>query len=113
LNDETGVAGKYRNQVIVYRKGDFIFPVTVEIKFSNGEAIREHWDGRDRWVRFMYDKPAKVESAEIDPGHQIFLDANFFNNSQTVQEHPTASKKISNYWLFVTQWIGQALAWLV
>jgi hypothetical protein len=113
LNDETGVAGKYRNQVIVYRKGDFIFPVTVEIKFSNGEAIREHWDGRDRWVRFMYDKPAKVESAEIDPDHQIFLDANFFNNSQTVQEHPTASKKISNYWLFVTQWIGQALAWLV
>src|SRR5579859_303723 len=110
LNDETGKPGIYRDQVIVSRKGDFIFPVTVEIKFFDGTKLREHWDGRDRWVRFMYDKPAQVESAEIDPDHQIFLDANFFNNSQTVKPNSIASKKISNYWLFASQWIGQLLA---
>jgi aminopeptidase N len=110
LNEKTGYPGAYRDQVIVSRKGDFIFPVTVEIKFANGEKLREHWDGRDRWVRFMYDKSAPVESAEIDPDHQVFLDANFFNNSQTVTPNSTASKKISNYWLFASQWIGQLLA---
>ena len=113
LNEETGESGLYRDQVVVSRKGDFIFPVTVEIKFANGEKLREHWDGRDRWVRFMHDKSARVESAEIDPDHQVFLDANFLNNSQTVKADTTASKKISNYWLFVSQWIGQMLASLV
>ncbi|HXB20537.1 MAG TPA: M1 family metallopeptidase [Candidatus Solibacter sp.] len=110
LNSDTGQPGMYRDQVTILRKGDFIFPVTVEIKFSNGEKLRELWDGRDRWVRFVYDKSATVESAEIDPDHQLFLDANFFNNSKTVTPNATAAKKISNYWLFVSQWIGQILA---
>jgi hypothetical protein len=113
LDEETGKPGLYRDQVVVSRKGDFIFPVTVEIKFSNGETRREHWDGRERWVRFMYDKPARLESAEIDPDHQVYLDSNFFNNSRTAKSDSTASKKISNYWLFVSQWIGQMLASVV
>ncbi|HEV3036914.1 MAG TPA: M1 family metallopeptidase [Candidatus Angelobacter sp.] len=113
LDEETGKSGLYRDQVVVSRKGDFIFPATVEIKFSNGEIRREHWDGRERWVRFMYDKAARIESAEIDPDHQVYLDSNFFNNSQTVKPNATASRKISNYWLFVSQWIGQMLASVV
>jgi hypothetical protein len=61
----------------------------------------------------MYDKPARLESAEIDPDHQVYLDSNFFNNSRTAKSDSTASKKISNYWLFVSQWIGQMLASVV
>src|SRR5581483_2236115 len=38
----------YRTMVLVHRKGDFIFPVAVLIKFDNGESVREQWDGRDR-----------------------------------------------------------------
>src|SRR5947209_15461117 len=38
----------YRSSVLIQRKGDFIFPVDVEIRFENGEKVREHWDGRDR-----------------------------------------------------------------
>ena len=113
LDEETGKPGLYRDQVVVSRKGDFIFPVTVEIKFSNGETRREHWDGHERWIRFMYDKPARLESAEIDPAHQVYLDSNFFNNSRTAKPDSTASRKISNYWLFVSQWIGQMLASVV
>ncbi|HLJ90520.1 MAG TPA: M1 family metallopeptidase [Candidatus Angelobacter sp.] len=109
LNSRTGKEGTFRNRVVVHRKGDFIFPETVEIKFSDGKTVREHWDGRDRWVRYMYDGPAEVESAEVDPDHQIMLDKNFFNNSRTVSADTTASKKLGNYWLFLTQWLGQAL----
>ena len=44
-------------------------PVEVEIKFDNGEKVREHWDGQGRWIRFSYQKKAKIVSAELDPDH--------------------------------------------
>ena len=102
----------YRDSVLVHRKGDFIFPVAIEINFDNGEEVHERWDGRDRWIRYVYRKPAKIVSAEIDPSHAVRLDKDFFNNSRTAEAHPQASLKIANYWLIVTQFLAQALAWL-
>lgn len=86
-------------------------PVEVEIKFDNGEKIREHWDGVTRWTKFTYEKKAKVESAEIDPDHRIQIDRNDFNNSYSAEAHGKPARKLTNYWLFATQWLGQALAW--
>jgi hypothetical protein len=101
----------YESNVWLHRKEDFVMPVEVEIKFSNGEKIREHWDGQSRWTKFTYQKKAKVVSAELDPDHTVQIDRNNFNNSYVVEENPKATLKISTYWLFMTQWIGQALAW--
>src|SRR5664279_2604172 len=72
---------EYETQVILHRKGDFIFPVNAVVKFDNGESTRERWDGKDRWVRYVYHKKAKLQSVEIDPGHGTLLDANYLNNS--------------------------------
>ncbi len=102
----------YRTSVIVHRKGDFRFPVEVEIKFENGETVREKWDGQDRWVRFTYTKPAKVRSVEIDPAHKVRLDTNIFNNSLMREPNGAARRKLANYWLFVTEFLAQVLAWL-
>lgn len=101
----------YRDTVLVDRKGDFIFPVEVEVKFSNGERVREHWDGRERWIRYTYEKKARVVSAEVDPEHKVLLDRDFFNNSKTEKPDSRATRKLSVYWLFVTQGISQLLAW--
>jgi hypothetical protein len=101
----------YQSYVSVHRKGDFVMPIEVEIKFDNGEKIREHWDGQSRWIRFSYQKKAKVESAEIDPDHTVQLDRDNLNNSFVVEPEPKATNKLSNYWLFLTQWVGQAMAW--
>ena len=101
----------YLSTVWLHRKEDFVFPVELEVKFSNGEKVREHWDGQSRWVKFQYEKKAKVESAEIDPDHKILIDRNNFNNSMTAEENTKPRNKLSNYLLFVTQWLGQALAW--
>ena len=101
----------YRSYVWVQRKGDFSMPVDVEIKFDNGEKIREHWDGVSRWTKFTYEKKAKAESAELDPDHKILIDRNEFNNSYTVEPHKKPARKLTNYWLFSTQWLGQALSW--
>ena len=101
----------YQSYVSLHRKDDFRMPVEVEIVFDNGEKIREHWDGQSRWARFSYQKKAKVVSAEIDPDHKIHIDRNHFNNSYVVKPNTKATYKLSNYWLFMTQWLSQAMTW--
>ena len=102
----------YRTTVIVHRKGDFIFPVEVLMKFDDGENLRERWDGRDRWTRYMYDKKAKLVSAEIDSDTAIRLDRNFFNNSYVVQGDARASRNLTHYWAVFVQFLSQLAAWL-
>jgi hypothetical protein len=101
----------YQSYVSLHRKEDFVMPVEVEIKFDNGEKVREHWDGKNRWIRYSYQKKAKVVSAELDPDHSVQIDRNDFNNSHVVEANPKATRKLSTYWLFATQWVSQALAW--
>jgi hypothetical protein len=103
----------YTTRVLVHRKGDFIFPVDVLVKFDNGEQVREHWDGRDRWVRYTYSKKAELVSAEIDPDHAIGLDKDWFNNSYVAEPASGARRKLSAYWMVFTQFLAQWLAWLV
>ena len=101
----------YQSYVSVVRKEDFVLPVEVEVRFSNGETVREHWDGKSRWTRFSYQKQAKVVSAEIDPDHTIQLDRNDFNNGRVVESDSKPLFKLSNYWVFVTQLASQMMAW--
>jgi Peptidase family M1 domain len=102
----------YRSFVWLQRKEDFVMPVDVEIKFENGEKLREHWDGVSRWIMLgPYEKKTKIASAEIDPDHKIQIDRNDFNNSYTAEANGKPARKVANYWLFMTQWLGQALAW--
>ena len=105
---------EYESEVIIHRKGDFVMPVDILVKFDNGDSVREHWDGQDRWIRYAYDKKAKVVSAEVDPDHKNWLDRNFFNNSKTAEPDGTATRKLANYWTFVSEFFGQFLAgWLI
>ena len=103
----------YETNILLQRVGDFILPVTAEIKFDNGETIRERWVGVERWKRFVYLKKAKVLSVEIDPDHQITMDRNYLNNSISTESHLGAVAKISAHWMFLSQFFAQMLAWLV
>jgi hypothetical protein len=75
----------FRNEVVVARFGEWVFPQEVQVVFADGEKIRETWDGRDRWKRFLYVKPVKVVSAEVDPDHKLVLDVNYTNNSMVLK----------------------------
>jgi len=103
----------YETQIILQRKGDFIFPVEAEIKFDNGERTRVRWDGKERWVRYVYYKKAQVQSVELDPDHKITLDRNYLNNSYTTEEQRGAIHKIATYWMFLTQLLAHLLSWLI
>jgi hypothetical protein len=102
---------EYDSSVLIHRKGDFVMPVDVLVSFDNGDKVRERWDGQDRWVRYTYEKKAKVATVEIDPDHKIYLDRNNLNNSYVVEANGKATSKLNNYWTFVTQLFGQVLAW--
>ena len=103
---------EYETQVLLHRKGDFVFPVEAEIKFDNGESTRVRWDGRERWVRYVYVKKAQVVSVQIDPDYRVTMDRDFLNNSDTDAAQHLAVAKLTTYWTFVTQFLGQMLGWL-
>jgi hypothetical protein len=102
---------EYLSNVWIHRKNDFVFPVDIDVKFDNGETIREHWDGQDRWQRYGYRKRAEVKSVEVDPEHRIELDRNNFNNSYIVEPRKAPARKLVNYWTFCSQLLAQFLAW--
>jgi len=80
----------YQNEVVVVRKGELIFPQEILITFEEGEEIREEWDGKERWKRFVYTRPYQLKSAQVDPDNKVLLDDNFLNNSRVLKP-----KKIS------------------
>jgi len=102
----------YRTYVTVQRKVDFVFPADLKVTFDDGQSVLEHWDGRDRWMRYVYDRKAQLVSAELDPGHQLLLDRNFYNNSYVVKADGRATSKLSNIWSFAGQLLAQLFAWL-
>jgi len=63
------------------------------VKFADGSSEDVRWDDQRRWARFVFDKPSKVVSAELDPEQKILLDANKLNDSRTSKSDPTASRR--------------------
>jgi hypothetical protein len=110
--DKDAKDGPYRTYVTIHRKGDFVFPVELVVTFEDKSTATEHWDGKDRWIRYEYVRGSKVASAQIDPGDKILLDRNFFNNSYTSTEDKRATHKLENIWIFASEWISQLLAWV-
>jgi hypothetical protein len=90
----------YRSTVVVRRLGEALAPVDVAIRFDNGETIERNWDGNYRWVKFVFEKPSKVTSAEVDPQRKLALEANFTNNSRQADPDNRAAVKWYIRWIF-------------
>ncbi|MEZ5286354.1 MAG: hypothetical protein R2712_16400 [Vicinamibacterales bacterium] len=88
---EAGEPSGYRTTVVVRRIGEARFPVDVLVRFDNGEEVRERWDGQARWQPFVYEKPARVESAQVDPDRVLLLDVDYTNNSVTLAPQADAA----------------------
>jgi len=91
---------RYRTNVIVRRYGEALFPVDVTVTFRSGERVTEHWDGVERWKLYTYERPAQALSAEVDPDRVLLLDADYTNNSKTLEpKGPAAAAKWSLKWM--------------
>jgi hypothetical protein len=92
--------GRFQTSVVVRRYGEAIFPVDVRITFASGAPAIEHWDGRDRWRAFRYDRAERAVSAEVDPDQVLLLDVDRTNNSRTLAPKGTeAATKWSLKWM--------------
>jgi len=99
--------GHFRTTVVVRRYGEATFPVDVLVTFESGEQITEHWDGRERWKAYAYDRVAPVLSAQVDPNRVLLLDVNYTNNSKTLHPRgPAAATKWASKWMV---WLQDAL----
>jgi hypothetical protein len=90
----------YRSTVVVRRLGEALAPVDVVIRFDNGETVERNWDGKYRWVKFVFEKPSKVTSAEVDPQRKLALEENFTNNSRLAEPENRAAAKWYIRWIF-------------
>jgi peptidase M1-like protein len=91
---------RYYTSVIVRRYGEAVFPVDVLVTFKNGERVTEHWDGKERWKLYTYDRPSAALAADVDPNRILLLDVNVTNNSKTLEPRgPRAATKWSTKWM--------------
>ena len=95
---------QYRTSVVVRRDGEALFPVDVVVTFRDGERVTEHWDGRDRWKLYSYERPGPARSAQVDPARVLLLDVDYTNNSRTLDpKGAAAATKWSSAWMLWLQ----------
>jgi hypothetical protein len=94
-------------RVVIRRWGEAIFPMHIRVTFEGGDSVDQYWDGRDRWIRYRYQRTEKIASVVVDPDGILALDVNRTNNSW-VRNAPTrrAASKWSLKW---TYWLQNVL----
>jgi hypothetical protein len=97
------VEGMHRSVVQLERLQDGIIPVEVAVRFSNGEQVIEHWDGRDKIFDLVYEKPVYVVSACVDPDTRILLDSNLLNNSYVMRPSARPALKWTAKFMFLLE----------
>ncbi|MGO8994482.1 MAG: M1 family metallopeptidase [Polyangiaceae bacterium] len=82
----------YRNEVTVRRYAGHV-PEHVLVTFADGTTETLPFPTEDRWHRYVFVKPVKVTSAQLDPERAIFLDLNKLDDGMTREEHHAASTR--------------------
>jgi hypothetical protein len=73
----------YRSVAQFERIGEVMLPVDILVHFSNGDQVKETWDGKSRFKDFEYTGSRKIDWVKIDPEYKLTMDVNFTNNSIT------------------------------
>lgn len=84
----------WQSIVTVLRDGAQV-PETLRVTFADGSHEDVRWNDDRRWARFTFTKPSKVISAQLDPQHQIYLDADKLNDSLATKPNSAASRRWS------------------
>jgi hypothetical protein len=101
----------WRSEIVVRRRGEGVYPVLVEIEFEDGSRAIEKWDGRDRWIRYAYERPTRVTRVRVDPSHDLVLDIDRTNNSWLHESQAdAASTKWASKWMLWVQASMEAFA---
>jgi hypothetical protein len=97
----------YRNEVVVVRKGEWVVPQDILVVMEGGQTIRERWDGKERWKKFVYFRPHRLDYAWVDPDNRWLLDTDISNNSRRLKPRPAGPRKLA---LKLAGWFQQLLS---
>ena len=89
-------------EVLVIRRGEAISNSDV-VLYTEKDTLKQFWNGREKWKRFIFDTPNNVVGAEIDPERKNLLDVNFANNSYIINKQYGGALRISFRWFFWMQ----------
>ena len=74
------------------RRGDFVGPVDVELRWFDGTVERRTWDSQTRWVRWRLEGSSRLEQVVIDPDVVWVLETqrtdNYWRDQPTAVDHP-------------------------
>jgi hypothetical protein len=99
----TAADAGYESTVVVRRRGEVMLPVDVAFKFKGRPPERVRWDGRERWVRYVFTRAEPLEWAEVDPDRKLELDVDTLNNSRTVAADERVPAKWTSALMFFVQ----------
>ena len=68
-------------------------PQTVVLQFDGGETQTLQWPAEERWHRWVFEKPARVASVQLDPEGKVLLDLDKLDDARTRERSPTASAR--------------------
>ena len=99
---EPAAAGPFNwRSVVQVRRYAAEEPETVVVKFDDGAVETLPFPEGERWHRFVFERPARVASAQLDPGRQVLLDLNKLDDGRTRERAPLASRR----------WTLEFMAW--
>ena len=87
--------------VVQVRRYAFGVPQTLVVKFADGTSETARWPAGERWHRYVFDKPVKAVSAQLDPEGEWLLDLNKLDDGRTRESAPLAARR----------WTLEASAW--
>ncbi len=72
----------FRSTVKTQRRGAQVAQ-TLLVKFEDGREDRVAWPAGERWHKWIFEGPARVESAQLDPERNLLLDVNKLDDGRT------------------------------
>lgn len=97
-------SARKRTEVSIRRLGEFVVPVEIAVRFTNGKTRVERWDGADRFVRYRYDRA--VRAVVVDPRVVWWLDVDRGNNSWRARPDARPARRWS---LKLLLWVEHAM----
>ncbi|MCU0256553.1 MAG: M1 family metallopeptidase [Vicinamibacterales bacterium] len=106
-----GAHDTWRSTVVVRRRGGFVFPVPIALKFEGRPVERVAWDGREPFARLVFDRPERLEWAEVDPDRTMLLDVDWLNNARRAEPDGRAAAKWASQWWALVQAVIATVGW--
>ena len=83
----------FRSQVLVRRYEEGRVPQRVVVTFADDTKETVLFPVEERWHRYIFERPTKVVSAQLDPDRAILLDLNKLDDGRTREPHGAAGMR--------------------